>query len=104
MKLNYLMMVVAGLMLAGNAVAGDGAVVFKKGNCTACHNPEKKTVGPALKDIASKYKGNAAAVATLEAKVRKGGAGNWGSMPMAPTPASVSDAEIKDVVQWVLAR
>ena len=104
MKISHILMVFAGLMLAGNALAGDGAATFKKSNCTACHHADKKTVGPALKDIAAKYKADAGATDKLAAKVRKGGAGNWGTMPMPPTPASVSDADIKDMVQWILAR
>jgi cytochrome c len=104
MKISHVLMVSAGLMLAGNALAGDGAALFKKSNCIACHQADKKTVGPALKDVAAKYKTDAGAADKLAAKVRKGGAGNWGTMPMPPTPASVSDADIKDLVQWVLAR
>lgn len=104
MKISHVLIVSAGLILAGNALATDGAATFKKSNCTSCHQADKKTVGPALKDIAAKYKADAAAADKLAAKVRKGGAGNWGTMPMPPTPASVSDADIKEIVQWVLAR
>ena len=52
--------------------------------CTACHSVDKKMVGPAYQDIAKKYKGDAGAAAKLAEKVRKGGAGNWGQIPMAP--------------------
>jgi cytochrome c len=73
----------------------------KKHNCLACHQIDKKSVGPAYKDIAKKYKGQADAVAKLSEKVKKGGSGVWGPVPMAPNPA-VSDADLKTLVEWVL--
>lgn len=73
----------------------------KKHNCLACHAIDKKSVGPTYKDIAKKYKGQADAVAKLSEKVKKGGAGVWGPVPMAPNPA-VPDADIKKLVEWVL--
>ncbi len=73
----------------------------KKSGCTACHAIDKKILGPAYKDVAAKYKGDAKAEAMLVEKVKKGGAGNWGQVPMTPHPA-LSDAEIKTLVKWVL--
>ena len=73
----------------------------KKHQCLACHQIDKKSVGPAYKDIAKKYKGQADAVAKLSDKVKKGGSGVWGPVPMAPNPA-VPDADIKTLVEWVL--
>ena len=65
----------------------------------------KKLVGPALKDIAAKYKGQGDAVAKLSEKVRKGGAGVWGPIPMPPNRADkLSDADLKSTVEWVLNR
>jgi cytochrome c len=72
----------------------------KKHNCLACHTVDKKLVGPAYKDIAKKYKGQNVA-AKLEQKVKKGGQGVWGPVPMPPNPA-VPDADIKKLVDWVL--
>ena len=93
------------LALAGAAFAlpahADEALA-KKHNCTACHAVDKKLVGPAYKDVAAKYKGKNAA-ATLEQKVKKGGQGVWGPVPMPPNPA-VPDADIKKLVGWVLSR
>ena len=72
--------------------------------CVACHIVDKKLVGPSYKDIAAKYKGRADAVSYLSQRVRKGGPGNWGNIPMAPTDASrLSDADLKALVTWVLA-
>jgi cytochrome c len=75
-----------------------------KGGCGACHMAERKLVGPSYKDIAAKYKDRPDAVAYLSQRVRKGGPGNWGSVPMAPTDLSkLNDAEMKTVVGWILA-
>jgi len=73
----------------------------KKHNCLACHQMDKKSVGPAYKEIAKKYKGQAGAVANLSAKVKKGGSGVWGPVPMPPN-AAVPDADIKTLVDWLL--
>ncbi|MEQ6289108.1 c-type cytochrome [Vogesella sp. GCM10023246] len=89
-----------GLLLAGSANAS--LDLAKKNNCLACHSVDKKVVGPAFKDIASKYKGQNVQ-AKLEEKVKKGGAGSFGPVPMSPNP-QVPDAEVKQLVKWVLAQ
>jgi cytochrome c len=89
------------LGLAAAAPARADEALAKKHNCLACHQIDKKSVGPAYKDIAKKYKGQADAVAKLSDKVKKGGSGVWGPVPMAPNPA-VPDADIKTLVEWVL--
>lgn len=73
----------------------------KKKNCFACHALDKKMVGPAWQAVAQKYRGQADAQAVLEAKVRKGGKGNWGSVAMPPQPA-LSSGELTGLVQFVL--
>lgn len=65
----------------------DAVAVAKKRNCFACHMVDKKIVGPAWKDVAAKYRGDAGAQARLEAKISKGGSGVWGAMAMPPQPA-----------------
>ena len=72
-------------------------------NCMACHAVDKKLVGPSYKEVAAKYAGQANAVAKLEAKVLKGGAGVWGPVPM-PANAQVTPAEAKQLVAWILAQ
>lgn len=74
----------------------------QKNNCTACHAVDKKVVGPAYKDVAKKYAGDKTAEAKLIAKVKAGGAGVWGAVPMPPN-AQVSDADVKTLVKWVLS-
>lgn len=101
MKIRHLVVLSAALLFAGNALADEA--LLKKSNCTTCHNMEKKTVGPSLKAIAAKYSGDATAQAKLEAKVRSGGKGSFGTMDMPKTGANVSDADIKTLVSWILA-
>jgi cytochrome c len=85
------------------AATDDVEALFNKSKCGACHKLDSKTVGPTLKDIAAKYAGDKNAAAMLEKKVRAGGVGVWGNMPMSRTPATVTDAEIKILVAWMLA-
>lgn len=75
----------------------------KSKNCMACHGMDNKLVGPAIKDIAAKYKGDAAAQAALAAKVKNGGGGVWGQVPMPPN-AAVSDEDITKIVSWMLSQ
>ena len=103
MKVRHLLILSGSLFFAANAFAEDGAALFKKNNCVACHQMSSKLVGPSLKAIAAKYAGDATAQAKMEAKVRKGGKGTWGSMEMMPVAASVSDADISAMVAYVLA-
>lgn len=99
-----MVVMVAALAFASVACATDDVeVLFNKNKCAACHKLEEKKVGPSLKDIAAKYAGNKDAAAMLEKKVRTGGVGVWGRMPMSRTPAAVTDEEIKMIVAWMLA-
>ena len=91
----------AGLML-GTPVLADGQALATKHACMACHKVDAKLVGPALKDVAAKYKGDKTAEAKLVKKVKEGGTGVWGAIPMPPN-AQVPDADIKAIVQWILA-
>jgi cytochrome c len=75
----------------------------QKNGCTACHAVDKKIVGPAYKDVAAKYKGNPKAEAMLEEKVKKGGVGVWGQVPMPPN-TNVKDEDVKKLVKWVLSQ
>jgi cytochrome c len=91
-----------GLLAAGAAQAQDLNALLTKNGCTACHAIDKKIVGPAYQDVAAKYKGDAGAAAKLAAKVKAGGSGVWGQVPMPPNPA-VSDADLKTIVAGILA-
>jgi cytochrome c len=74
----------------------------KKHNCLACHAVDKKLVGPAYKDVANKYRGDKTAQAKLADKIKKGGVGVWGQIPMPPNSA-VPDADVKQLVDWILS-
>jgi cytochrome c len=75
----------------------------KKHLCTTCHVVKgAKTIGPAYADVAKKYAGQKDAEAKLADKVKKGGQGVWGQIPMPPN-AAVPDADIKTLVKWVLS-
>ena len=71
-----------------------------KYGCTACHAVDHKLVGPALKDVGAKYRGKDVE-ATLVHKVRNGGSGVWGQIPMAPNP-QVPEPDLHAIVKWVL--
>ena len=75
--------------------------MMQKSGCAACHAIDKKVVGPAYQDVAAKYKGDKDALAKLSDKVKKGGVGVWGEVPMPPN-VQVPDADIKDLVGWIL--
>ena len=93
----------AALACAGFAgpAAADEALA-KKYNCTACHAVDKKMVGPAYKDVAAKYRGQKDIAPKLVEKVKKGGVGVWGQVPMPPNP-NVPDADTKTLVDWILS-
>lgn len=95
------MVTVAGLLVAGSALAADMPAAAKKNNCVACHAIDKKLVGPAWADVAKKYKGDAGAAAHLDGVITKGGKGVWGPMPMPPNP-KVTAEERKELIDFVL--
>jgi cytochrome c len=101
MKIRHLLILSAGLLVSANALA-DGEALAKQSGCMTCHAVNKKMVGPSFKDVSAKYKGDNEAASKLAAKVRKGGAGSFGSTPMLATPAKVTDDDIKNIVAWVL--
>jgi cytochrome c len=84
------------------ADAPRGQMVASANACMGCHAVDRKLVGPSFQQIAAKYKGDAQAPAKLSRKVKDGGAGVWGMIPM-PAHQSMSDADIRTVVDWVLA-
>ena len=89
------------LVPVGQAAADETAA--KSNGCMACHDLDKKKVGPSFKSIASKYKGDASATDRLAKEVRTGSKGVWGPVPM-PAQAKINDADLKKVLAWVLAQ
>ncbi|KAF0191416.1 MAG: class I cytochrome c [Gammaproteobacteria bacterium] len=108
---------VAGIALSGSLLVSTSAFaaldqaagleLAKKSGCLACHSIEKKVVGPAWGDVSAKYKGDATKRDQLVAKVKAGGKGNWtevtGGVPMPPYSPRVADADIEQLVDFVLS-
>lgn len=105
----YLAPAIVGAAMVALASAAHGQDSARAGyrlitgsDCLGCHRYDSRLVGPAFTEIAARYRNDAAAPARLVAKVRSGGAGNWGQVPMLPHPG-LSDAELDQIVRWVLS-
>lgn len=90
------------LLATASAPALADLAMAKKYNCTACHAVDKKLVGPAYQDVAAKHKGQADAVTKVAARIKSGGSGIYGPVPMPPQP-HLKDDELKLLAEWVLA-
>lgn len=103
MKSSKFLPVLTVAALLASPVAHASLQLAQKGGCVACHAIDKKMVGPAYKDVADKYKGQKDVAAKLFDKVRHGGTGVWGTIPMPATgPDKLSDGDLKAVIEWVL--
>lgn len=105
-KLPTVARALAGLAVAIGVTAPAQAseAIIKKARCVACHAIDQKRVGPAYKDVAAKYRNNPAIEAHLIDKVRNGGSGVWGDIPMPPNgPDKISDDDLKAAVHWILS-
>lgn len=102
MKHSLIALAAVGLVAGAPAMAADGQALAQKYACMSCHQVDKKVVGPGFKDVAAKYKGDKNAEAHLINKVKNGGSGVWGTVPMPPNP-QVPDADLKAIVSWVLS-
>jgi cytochrome c len=89
-------------LLAMSGVASADQALAQKNACMSCHGVDKKIVGPAFKEVAAKYKGDAGAQANLVEKVKKGGKGVWGQVPMPPSP-QVKDEDANKIIAWILS-
>ena len=88
--------------VAATAPAMADEAMAKAKNCMACHAVDKKVVGPAYKEVAKKFGGQAGAVDMLAGKIMKGSSGTWGPVPMPPN-ANVNAAEAKQLATWILS-
>ena len=88
-------------LMAATPVLADQALATSKA-CMACHGVDKKVVGPAFKDVATKYAKQKDAAAYLVTKITKGSSGVWGPVPM-PANAQVNEADAKKLAAWILA-
>ena len=87
---------------AATADADKGLELIAQSDCLTCHKVEDKLVGPAYREIANKYPNNAATIDTLASKIIKGGAGNWGQVPMTPHPG-ISEADAQTMAKYVMS-
>jgi cytochrome c len=102
MKTRLLAPLVAAVSLVAASPAFASADLAKAKNCLACHAPDKKLIGPSYKDVAAKYAKDKDAVTKLAQKIRAGGVGSWGQIPMPANP-QVSAAEAETRATWVMA-
>ena len=104
-RIMNLVVAVAAVTFAAAAHAADpnaAEALAKNSGCFACHTVDKKLVGPGYKEIANRYRSDKTAAANLAKKVKEGGKGVWGDIPMSPN-AHVKDEDIKTLVQWILS-
>lgn len=95
----------AGMLLLASPLvhAADGAAIAKANNCMTCHGVDtRKMMGPSFKEIANRYKGKNVEALMVE-RIKKGGSGEWGAMPM-PAQPQLSDADARAIVKWMMAR
>ncbi|MBL8258546.1 MAG: c-type cytochrome [Candidatus Competibacteraceae bacterium] len=100
MTIKHLSAIALALLIAPAAQASEE--LAKKYNCLACHQADKKVIGPSYQEVAAKYKGQADASTLLAEKIKKGGVGVWGQIPMPPN-AAVPDEDMKALVDWIMA-
>lgn len=86
---------------APSGPSGPPEQLVAKFGCTGCHSLDHKVVGPGFKEVADKYRGKDVEAA-LAQKIRKGGKGVWGDIPMTPNP-SVPDGDLQAIVKWILS-
>jgi cytochrome c len=105
MKFNQFVVAASTLLAAVGSHAMDAAAakaLATKNACLGCHTADKKLVGPAYKEVAAKHKGQADAEAKVAARIKSGGSGMYGAVPMPPQP-NLKDDELKLLAAWVLA-
>ena len=105
MKFKHIVLAASAVLAASGAYAMDAAAakaLASKSACLACHAADKKLVGPSDKDVAAKHKGQADAVAKVAARIKSGGSGIYGPVPM-PAQPNLKDDELKLLAEWVLA-
>ena len=109
MKIRIAALSVAGALasMGANAAIDDKKAqeIMTKAGCAACHTVDKKGVGPSYKEVAKKHKGQKDAVAVVAKKIREGGTGAYGQIPMPPNPKDrIGDEDLKAMVEWVLSK
>lgn len=76
--------------------------IATKNGCMACHGVNNKIVGPGYNEVLARYKDQPDAEGRLVAKVKAGGQGVWGAVPMPPN-GHLKDEDLKTLVKWILS-
>ena len=92
----------AASLLAGLSAAQASEALARANNCLSCHTVSKRLIGPSFKEIAQRYKSRGVEE-TLVRKVREGGSGNFGAVPMPANP-NLSEADARLLVKWILGQ
>lgn len=95
------LVVAAALCLLTPLHAQASRALAEKNNCLGCHALDTRMVGPALREVGTRYAGQPDAVAQLTTSIRQGGSGRWGEMPM-PAQAQLRDADARRLADWIL--
>jgi cytochrome c len=98
-EINMKALIISFALITAPAMADEASL--KKNNCMACHAVDKKLVGPSYKDVANRYRGQSDAADKLAKKIRAGGGGVWGPIPMPANP-QVSENEAKKLADYIL--
>ena len=94
---------VAALAFVSSIPAHASEQLMERSGCISCHRVDQKLIGPAFTDVAARYRSDSEAVAYLLQKIREGGEGVWGDLPMQPNSVEkISDADLEQVVEWIL--
>lgn len=99
---NTLRMALIGAAIATPLLAAANEALLDKYACVACHQAQQKVVGPSWKQVSDKYRDGSKTADQLAARIRSGGSGTWGAMPM-PAQPQVSDADLQALATWILS-
>ncbi len=92
----------SGTIVSTTKSGGEAMLTLSRSsNCAACHQMDKKFIGPSFREIAAKYKADSSAESSLIEKVKRGSSGVWGAIPMPPN--SLRDEDISALVKWILS-
>jgi cytochrome c len=95
----------AGVAASAEAASSEesrGEYLVRANDCISCHAVDRKVVGPAYRNVAKKYRGQPDAVQKLSQKIKQGGFGDWGQVPMTPHPA-LTGSQLSEMVAWILS-
>jgi cytochrome c len=103
MRRTLLSAALVAVVVCANAARAQSAPpeLFESKYCSGCHALDKKMVGPAIKEIAAKYKSRSDALTYISGKIKTGGSGAWGQVPMPPNDA-LTAGELKTLAEWIL--